>query len=229
MAKCVGCRRQLSKMALTRTMGSVVLILLLPSFALRGFPLRREELEKVYFQTPGMVYGHYPLTGYGRNASYDERSVVRAGFPEMTSGLRTQDRAQHSLGKCENVLPLPRILIVEDEPTLAENLKTFLGRRSPDVRIACDAATAVEVLKTFTPDLVVLDYSLPGIDGLRTYSEIVRLSSRKPGCIMITGFPTDSLVENARLQGIHQLLCKPFSLGELQSAVDITAEESITA
>jgi DNA-binding response OmpR family regulator len=50
-----------------------------------------------------------------------------------------------------------RILIIEDGAVLAENLKTFLGRRATDIRIALDAETAMEILQSFAPDLRVLD------------------------------------------------------------------------
>lgn len=124
-------------------------------------------------------------------------------------------------------MPPARILIVEDEEILADNLKVYLGRRTPDVRIAPDAETAMEMLKTFSPDLVVLDYALPGIDGLRAYGDIVRTSSHQPGCIMITGYLNDFLAEKAHQQGINHLLCKPFSFAELQHEVDLSSEERI--
>jgi len=123
-------------------------------------------------------------------------------------------------------MPPVRILIVENEEILADNLKTFLSRRSPDVRIAPDAETATEMLRSFTPDLVVLDYGLPGIDGLRAYSKMVRASVRPPNCIMISGYMTDLGAESARRQGIRHLLCKPFSFAELQHHVDLSSAEN---
>ena len=118
-----------------------------------------------------------------------------------------------------------RILIVEDEELLADNLKAYLGRRAADVRIALDAEAALEMLDSFTPDLVVLDYALPGIDGLRAYSQIVQASLQPPSCIMISGYLSDLMAEDARLRGIRHTLCKPFSFAELQNAIDLSAEE----
>ena len=69
---------------------------------------------------------------------------------------------------------LSRILIIEDEETLAENLKIFLGRHAFDVRIAPEGDAAMEILQTFIHDVVVFDYSLPEIDGLQAYMIIVR-------------------------------------------------------
>lgn len=120
---------------------------------------------------------------------------------------------------------LPKILIVEDENVLAENMKVFLGRSSPDVRVAPDAEQALKMLNSFVPDVVVMDLVLPGIDGLDAYSEIVRRSRRKIGCVMITGHPTDTLAESADARGIRHVLCKPFRLGDLQQLIDQSAGE----
>ena len=125
--------------------------------------------------------------------------------------------------------PPARILIVEDEEVLADNLKSFLGRSTPDIRIAPDAEAAMEMLKFFTPDVVIMDYALPGIDGLRAYGDIVQASPQKPSCVMITGYPTDLMFESASQQGIRHLLCKPFGLAELQSAVNMSFEEENAA
>jgi DNA-binding response OmpR family regulator len=119
-----------------------------------------------------------------------------------------------------------RILIVEDEDVLAENLKTFLGRSSPDVRTAPDGERALAMLDSFTPDVVVMDLALPGIDGLDAYSEIVRRRGRRVACVMITGHALEGIAASACARGIRHLLCKPFSLADLQLQVDASARES---
>lgn len=121
-----------------------------------------------------------------------------------------------------------RILVVEDEYVLAQNLKNFLGRRSADVRIAPDGENALEMLESFTPDVVVLDYGLPLMNGLQTYTEIVRRDARHArhvGCVMITGYPLETIAPHANERGIRHLLCKPFALSELQHLVELSAED----
>jgi DNA-binding response OmpR family regulator len=119
-----------------------------------------------------------------------------------------------------------RILVVEDEPVLAQNVKTYLGRRSPDVRIAGDGRQAMEMIASFRPDVVVLDYGLPGENGLQIYTEMVRHRARPIGCVMITGYPLEQITPRANRLGIHHLLGKPFSLSELQQLIDQSAEEA---
>ena len=122
--------------------------------------------------------------------------------------------------------PPASILIVEDEEILAGNLKSYLGRLTPDVRVASDTARAMELLKFFSPEVVVLDYAWPNIDGLCAYSEIVRDRRQKPGYVMISGHMTDREAEFAHQRGIRHVLCKPFSLAELQQMVNTSAQEA---
>lgn len=113
-------------------------------------------------------------------------------------------------------MPTPlRILIVEDEQTLAENIKVYLGRRAPDVRMVFDGEHALELLDTFVPDAIVMDYRLPGMNGLDTYSEMSRRNAKKIDCVLITGDPPESVSQSARERGIRSVLSKPFSFVEL--------------
>ena len=119
-----------------------------------------------------------------------------------------------------------RILVVEDECILAENIKTFLARLSPDVRIAANGPRAMEIIENCTPDMVVLDYGLPGGNGLQLYRELLRSRARPIGCVMITGYPLEKIAQPANRLGIRHFLCKPFGLSELQQLVDLSAAEA---
>ena len=119
-----------------------------------------------------------------------------------------------------------RILVVEDEHVLAENARTYLARRSPDVRVAGDSRRAMEMVESFTPDVVVLDYGLPGENGLQFYQQLVRRRARPIGCVMITGYPLENITPPANKLGIRHLLSKPFSLSELQQLVELSAAEA---
>ena len=118
------------------------------------------------------------------------------------------------------------ILIVEDERVLAQNMKAYLGRRSTEVRVAANGRFAMEIVCSFAPDVVVLDYGLPGENGFQFYLELVRYLGRRVGCVMITGYPLEKINRTANTLGIRHLLCKPFSLEELQGLVDLSAAEA---
>lgn len=116
--------------------------------------------------------------------------------------------------------PPPNILIVEDERVLAENIREFLGRRVPNVRLVADGEHAVEMLDSFTPDAIVMDYRLPGMNGLDTYSEMLRRNPKKIDCVMITGDPAEDLAQSASDRGIRHVLSKPFSFAELLESLE---------
>lgn len=120
---------------------------------------------------------------------------------------------------------LPRILVVDDECVLAQNVKTFLDRRFPDVRVANDGRRAMALMASFNPDVVVLDYELPGENGLQVYSAMLRRHAGPIACVMITGYPLEQISRRASMVGIRHLLSKPFSLSALQRMIDRSAEE----
>ena len=117
-----------------------------------------------------------------------------------------------------------RILIIEDGPVLAKNMKTYLSRGSCEVRTAADAAQAFAMLDSFAPDTLILDYGLPDVDGLKTYAEIVRRQARKIEGVMITGDSSARLAQDAHDLGIHHVICKPFRFSDLQRLLDAPAE-----
>ena len=109
-----------------------------------------------------------------------------------------------------------RILIVDDHAVLTKNIQAYLSRGVSDVRTAASAAQALQMLDSFAPDALILDYGLPDCDGLQTYAEIIRRRARKIVCVMVTGNPTEQLRRDARELGIHHIVCKPFRFSELQ-------------
>jgi DNA-binding response OmpR family regulator len=128
---------------------------------------------------------------------------------------------QNAVARLEESAAMPaRILVIEDERVLAKNLKTYLSRGASEVRTAAGAAQAFEMLESFAPDALVLDFGLPDVDGLRTYAEIIRRQARKLDCVMITGNPTEQLAQDARKLGIHHIVSKPFRFSELQRLLE---------
>ena len=121
------------------------------------------------------------------------------------------------------------ILIIEDGPVLAKNMKSYLSRGSCEVRTAADAAQAFAMLDSFAPDALILDYGLPDVDGLQTYAEIVRRQARKIEGVMITGDSSAQLAQDAHDLGIHHVICKPFRFSDLQRLLETPAETTAGA
>ena len=75
-----------------------------------------------------------------------------------------------------------RVLVVDDEPSLAELLSSVLRYEGWEIRTAADGVSAVQAAHDFEPDAVVLDIMLPDIDGLEV---LRRLRASQPGiCVL---------------------------------------------
>jgi len=136
----------------------------------------------------------------------------------------------------DNNTPKDRILIVEDEPELAQLLAEYIGAAGFEVCVIEDGVSASNWLRENTPSLVLLDLMLPGKDGLEVCREL-RSYSKIP-IIMVTA----KVEEIDRLLGLElgadDYICKPYSPREVVARVkavlrrinytpDPKAEESI--
>jgi len=110
-----------------------------------------------------------------------------------------------------------RVLVVEDEVTIADAVAARLRAEGFDVQTAGNGPDAVAGVASWRPDLVVLDIMLPGFDGLEVCRRIQ--ASRPVPVIMLTARDdeTDLLVGLA--VGADDYLTKPFSLRELAARV----------
>ena len=110
-----------------------------------------------------------------------------------------------------------KILVVEDERTIAEAVAARLRAEGFAVRIAGDGPAAVEAARQEPPDAIVLDVMLPGFDGLEVCRRIQ--ASRPVPVLMLTARDdeTDLLVGLA--VGADDYLTKPFSMRELTARV----------
>jgi DNA-binding response OmpR family regulator len=110
-----------------------------------------------------------------------------------------------------------RVLVVEDERTIAESVAARLRAEGFTVEVAGDGPAAVATAHRTKPDLVVLDVMLPGFDGLEVCRRIQ--AERPVPVLMLTARDdeTDLLVGLA--VGADDYLTKPFSLRELAARV----------
>jgi DNA-binding response OmpR family regulator len=114
------------------------------------------------------------------------------------------------------VIPTPRILIVEDEPRFLRVLHLALSSHGYEVTDAADGRQALDAIANEAPDLIVLDWQMPGMDGLQT-CRLLRLSSAMP-VIMISGNRSNSH-EVALNAGANDYLAKPFSINDLLTRI----------
>jgi DNA-binding response OmpR family regulator len=112
---------------------------------------------------------------------------------------------------------MQRILVVEDEPAIAQAVAARLVAEGFEVHVAADGPAAVQRFRAYVPDLVVLDLMLPGLDGLEVCRRIQ--AERPVPVLMLTARDdeTDLLVGLA--VGADDYLTKPFSTRELTARV----------
>src|SRR5580692_6144799 len=107
-----------------------------------------------------------------------------------------------------------RVLVVDDEPSLAELLASVLRYEGWEIRTAADGGSAVRTAREFQPDAVVLDIMLPDFDGLEV---LRRLRATQPGVCVLFLTARDSVED--RVKGItaggDDYVTKPFSLEEV--------------
>lgn len=115
---------------------------------------------------------------------------------------------------------MPTILAVEDEPAILELLRVNLVDAGYEVQAAPDAETAHAMLKEALPDLVLLDWMLPGLSGL-AFAKQLRANSRtrELPIIMVTA-RSDEQDKVAGLEAwVDDYVTKPFSPRELKARI----------
>jgi DNA-binding NarL/FixJ family response regulator len=123
------------------------------------------------------------------------------------SSERTEAELPSSRGK--GIGTPTRILIVDDSPLVRQRLRDML-QKHPQWKVCGEAASgseAVQRVQGLAPDLIVLDFLMPGMDGLQAAREIQKLLPDIP-ILMFTMHLSQQLVEEARSAGIRGAVAK---------------------
>ncbi len=103
-----------------------------------------------------------------------------------------------------------KILIIDDEPTIADTLSVIFASSGYDARAVYSAEQALEMLEEWRPDLAIIDVVLPGMNGIEF---AIFLKASYPNCqfLLFSGQPgTSSLLEEAKKKGhLFEILAKP--------------------
>jgi CheY-like chemotaxis protein len=112
-----------------------------------------------------------------------------------------------------------KVLVVDDDPSVLATYRRLL------LRAGCAAVTEAdprEVLASRSDeqvDLLLLDYKMPGMDGLALLAELRRRACRAP-CILISAFLNDDVRSQARHLGVDRVLEKPVDVCQLRQTIN---------
>jgi DNA-binding response OmpR family regulator len=111
----------------------------------------------------------------------------------------------------------PRVLVIDDEHDIREVLEYGLGNAGFEVRSAPDGRSAIELLKEWKPEALLLDVMLPGIDGMSLIPALRRVTDVP--ILMLTGRAQTADKVSALTRGADDYIAKPFELEELVARI----------
>jgi two-component system response regulator MprA len=111
----------------------------------------------------------------------------------------------------------PRVLIVDDDDELAEVLRQALRESGYAVATVRHGAAALELIRQIQPDLILLDLTMPIMDGWSFMAQYRRSGKASGRIVLLTGHP--SVREISQRLGADAYIGKPFELTELLGTV----------
>jgi two-component system, OmpR family, KDP operon response regulator KdpE len=111
----------------------------------------------------------------------------------------------------------PHILVVDDESQITRVLRTSLSAQGYDIRVANSGDMALEIMKDWSPNLIITDLSMPSVDGIALCRR-VRASSQIPIIVLSVREKEQQKVE-ALDAGADDYVTKPFGMSELLARV----------
>ncbi len=112
----------------------------------------------------------------------------------------------------------PRVLVVEDDPTVRNAVVRVLELEGYEVPVAKDGRSAIDMILEHTPDAVVMDVTMPFVDGMTVCREVRHRRNRVPILLLTARVEVSDRVEGLDA-GADDYLTKPFAIKELSARV----------
>jgi len=111
-----------------------------------------------------------------------------------------------------------RLLVVDDDRLLREVVGEYLVSHGYEVEMADSGQSAIGIFEPFKYRIAILDYVMPGMNGLELMD---KLRKKDPDLyyIIMTGYPTLDMAYKAMIEGVSDYIIKPFHLSELLEAI----------
>ena len=114
----------------------------------------------------------------------------------------------------------PQLLIVDDEPSARQTMEMLLLREAYELHFAVNGPEALEKLETLSPDVILLDVMMPGMDGFEVCRQLKKHHSwQHIPIILVTALDTKQDLATGLDSGADDFLHKPFNGLELRARV----------
>lgn len=120
-----------------------------------------------------------------------------------------------------------RILVIEDEPKLSQHITKALKRHNHESSARFDGAEGLQAALLESPDLVVLDLSLPGLDGFSVLTQLREAQCSSRVLILTARGQVEDRVKGLKA-GADDYLAKPFSMDELMARIEAIGRRGAT-
>jgi two-component system, NtrC family, sensor kinase len=200
----------------------------------------RDKIFEPFVTTKGALGGSAtPGTGLGLSVSYGIVQSHGGTFEvESEEGKGTtmtiylpivtdpQEAQELVATEQPEELPVLRILLVDDDRTVAGSLQSLLQKAGHTVVFLNDAASALDEYRASEFDLVLTDVQMPGMNGIELTTELRRYN---PDALVIacTGQAMDDQIEQVRAAGAFDVLRKPFELEEVIAAMSSAWKQKV--
>ncbi|MCH7545512.1 MAG: response regulator [Planctomycetes bacterium] len=122
-----------------------------------------------------------------------------------------------------------RIMLVDDSKTMREFQRNILGQLGySELEEACDGQDALSKLSAFNPELILVGWNMPNMDGL-TFVKNIRQQGIKTPIIMVTTESEKARVIEAIKAGVNNYVVKPFTPEQLSERVNETMAKAAAA
>ena len=112
-----------------------------------------------------------------------------------------------------------KILIVDDEPSIVRLLSRRFETKGYEVFVAHDGMECIQIAQIEVPDLILLDVSIPYLDGISTFDQLIQLDVTKSiPVIFFTALATEEIRTQVRKMGANYLISKPFNSADIEQA-----------
>ena len=172
----------------------------------------------ILMKAPGDADGDSPwLAGLGIKHVIHKELSVELFLKELELVVRQESQERVKANGAAPRVP-GSILIVDDEPSITKMLKAFLESRGMRVVVASSGEEAITAAAKHSPQIIVLDINMPGMDGLMTLKRLRETKPKVP-VIVASGFGDEDTVRKALDSGAYDYITKPFNLEYLETMV----------